>query len=157
MYDYVDRPVAHLDRGPQLLVWAMRRWMRTGGATGCAMREIGAAFQAYRLCCALPHFQLAMTALGSSTREGLVLGGATVSEHEALVLALIHTLPRCSAAHACDITGRIVHLEAAPHLADALRQLALRLFARDLLCAAPEDRSGGRPQRRGGANDMGNA
>ena len=156
MYEYLDRPVAQLDRGPQLLVWAMRRCARGGPASPCAMREIGTAFHAHRLGCALPHFQLAMTVLDASMREELALGTDAVSEHEALLLALIGTLPRCSADLASDIAGRIVHLEAAPHLADALRQLALRLFARDLLCAAPEDRAGGRPQGRGGANDMGN-
>lgn len=135
MYDYVDRPVAHLDRSPRLLVWAMRRWMRTDAATGCAMRAIATTFQAYGLDCALPHFKLATTVLGSSMRENPERGSAT---------------------DARDISGRIVHLGGAPHLADALRQLALRLFARDLLCAAPEDGSGGPSQRHGGANDMGN-
>lgn len=156
MYEYLDRPITQLDRGPQLLVWAMRRWSRGGTANPCAMRDIGTAFHAHRLGCALPHFQLAMTVLDASMREQLTLGSDAVTEHEALLLALIRTLPRCNANHACDIAGRIVHLEAAPHLADALRQLALRLFARDLLCAAPEDRAGGRPRGRGGANDMGN-
>ncbi|WP_347303882.1 hypothetical protein V5740_04480 [Croceibacterium sp. TMG7-5b_MA50] len=157
LYSYIDRPVIALERGPQLLVWAMRRWVRDAADGGDPCREIAAAFHAHRLASVLPHFQLAMTLLTTAMREPLLLGDESVAEHEALVLALIRTLPCGSLVQAGDIAGQIVHAGAAPALADALRQLALRLFARDLLCADQAGRASARPPGREGANDTGNA
>lgn len=157
LYTYIDRPVTGLERGAQLLVWAMRRWVRDAATGGDPCREVTAAFHAHRLAAALPHFQQMMALMTTAMREPLDLGDDRVSEHEALVLALIGTLPRCSLVQAGDITGQIVHVQMAPTLAHALRQLALRLFARDLLCADQAGRAGVRPPGREGANDTGNA
>jgi len=157
MYDYVDRPVASLDRGGQLLVWAMRRWVKDRAAGSCPCREIGPAFHVYRLTPALPFFQRSMTLLTGSMRQTLALGAAHVSEHEAVVLALIRTLPARNLDDAADIAGLLVRAEAAPRLADALRQLALRLFARDLLYGVSDGRPGDRRSGRDGMNDTGNA
>ena len=53
MYAFLDRPVQSLNRGGQLLIWAMRHWVRAASAGRCPCGDIGPAhggWQAQRGC-----------------------------------------------------------------------------------------------------------
>ncbi len=92
MYEFVDRPVAQLDRGGQLLVWAMRNWVAAVGARQCPGGRIAGGFAAWEMLPGLHPF-LRMMALfnrhGLANLEFCSPRCPRVSEHEAIILQLV--------------------------------------------------------------------
>ena len=41
MYAYLDRPIATLDEGGKILVWAMRQWMAAISKRSCPVAALG--------------------------------------------------------------------------------------------------------------------
>ncbi|MGF7168753.1 hypothetical protein FHS91_000408 [Sphingobium xanthum] len=92
MYAFLDRPVQSLNRGGQLLIWAMRHWVRAASAGRCPCGDIGPAFHKWNLMAGFPHFHMMMALLNRNATEKLHFGTLEcehVTEHEALLLSLI--------------------------------------------------------------------
>lgn len=94
MYEIVDRPVASLDRGGRLLVWAMRSWVTAMAERQCPGGRVAGAFGAAGILQGLHPF-LRMMALfnrhGLASFEFCSLRCGHVSEHEAIILRLVAT------------------------------------------------------------------
>lgn len=126
MYDMIDQPVRSLNRGGRLLVGAMRHWVRAAGAGRCPCGDIGAAFEAHGLMPCLPHFNMMMAVLNREALVPLRFGAVScgqVSEHEAMLIGLLRTVPRMQAQAARDTMALIVVPEAAGTLLIALNAM----------------------------------
>lgn len=132
MYDSVDRPLASLDRGGQLMVWSMRRWMKDSAGGGSACMHICPAFRSYRIADALPQFDAMMVALRDTMREPLVVGGDVVTEHEAIVLGLLKQISTTAPSEAVKTAGALVTVDGALSLADALNSVGECLIRQGL-------------------------
>ncbi|PEQ13789.1 hypothetical protein B2G71_05610 [Novosphingobium sp. PC22D] len=91
MYDFIEQPVANLDRSGRFLVWATRGWARAIAARRCPPRVLMRGFNAHGLMDMLPHFHLAMVLLNLEGRDKLAvapLEHRDIVEHEAVLLAL---------------------------------------------------------------------
>ncbi|MBC2667620.1 hypothetical protein ACFOON_02115 [Novosphingobium piscinae] len=135
MYDYVDRPVASLNHGGQLLVWAMRRWVEAMRARTCPAAPIAPGFARWRLLGALPPFLRMMALFNRHGRETFGFCALTcpqVSEHEALIVALVGDLgqrPASAIRHSVEL---LVEEDAVGPLTLCLMQLGQTLAASDL-------------------------
>lgn len=132
MYDSVDRPLASLDRGGQLMVWSMRRWMKDSAGGGPACVHICPAFRSYKIAGALPQFDAMMVALRDTMREPLVVGGDVVTEHEAIVLGLLRQISKIAPSEAVKTAGALVTVDGALNLADALNSVGESLVRQGL-------------------------
>jgi len=127
MYDLIDRPVKSLNLGGRLLLWAMRHWVKAAGAGRCPCGDIAAAFETYALMASLPHFHMLMAVLNREALTPLrfaAIDCARVSEHEALLVSLLRSVPRTPTETARDTMAMIVRPEAAATLLIALSALA---------------------------------
>lgn len=91
MYDFIDRDVAMLDRGAQLLLWAMRAWVQARAARTCPGPAIAPAFARFGVLGALPHFHGVMGELSRDAIRAMAFAPhccRCVGEDEALLLAL---------------------------------------------------------------------
>ncbi|HEY0959748.1 MAG TPA: hypothetical protein VGE05_10825 [Novosphingobium sp.] len=96
MYDFMDRPVTSLDQGGRLLVWSMRSWVKAMGERDCPATKIGIAFAQWNVISGLQPFLRIMALFnrhGLETFQFCALACNHVSEHEALILSLVCSLP----------------------------------------------------------------
>ncbi|OCC23005.1 hypothetical protein MB02_13810 [Croceicoccus estronivorus] len=92
MYAYLDRPIASLDEGGKVLVWAMRRWVAAVEARMCPVAALGGALAERGLVPALAPFHRMMGLLSTHARQDLPFAPfccPDVAEGEALVLAIL--------------------------------------------------------------------
>lgn len=91
MYDFIDRDIARLDRGAQLLLWAMRSWVQAVEARTCPGPAIASAFARWGVLGALPHFHGVMGELSRDAVQAMAFAPhccCKVGEDEAVLLAL---------------------------------------------------------------------
>ena len=94
MYEFVDRPVSSLNRGGQLLVSAMRRWVAAIGGGRCPCSELSPSFERADLTAGFPHFHVMMALLNGHAREQFrfcAVECPLITEHEALLLTVIRS------------------------------------------------------------------
>ncbi|HZU65221.1 MAG TPA: hypothetical protein VFF98_16150 [Novosphingobium sp.] len=150
MYAFVDRPVTELDAGGRLLVWAMRLWVKAVGERKCPGNALAPAFAGLAV---LPGLQPFMAMMALFNRHGLenfqfcALPCNHVSEHEALILTLVCTMPGATPKTARDTLELLVAEEAVAPLVDAVARLGKALGAVGMHpqlpdAAAPQQASG---------------
>jgi hypothetical protein len=138
MYEYVDRPIAALDPGSRLLVWAMRHWVAATTSRRCAQAAIGPAFAKFGALDALPHFHMSLMILSREASQQLSfapLHCLHVGEDEALLLRLF-----ASRGHHHTLQGTlalIVDAAAVSSLRAAMTATALSLEMVGLLPIPP--------------------
>lgn len=126
MYAFIDRPVTSLNRGGRLLVWAMRHWVRAASAGRCPCGDVGPAFHKWDLMAGFPHFHMLMSLLNRNATERLRFGNVDcerVSEHEAMILALVSTAREASTEEMRDTVSLFVCKSAVPPVLIALSAL----------------------------------
>lgn len=92
MYYFLDRPVASLNHGGRLLVWAMRSWVSAASKRECPARVIASAFGQCGILPGLHPFLHMMALFNRHALDNFVfcsLACDRVSEHEAMILSLI--------------------------------------------------------------------
>lgn len=97
MYDFIDRDVGRLSRGGQLMIWAMRAWVRASASRQCPSTAVGPAFLKWHCIDALSHFNMAMVILNHHALEAVGFGPLPcrhVREGEALLLAIMRNMAR---------------------------------------------------------------
>lgn len=144
MYDFIDRPIGHLDQGGRFLVWSMRFWVRAMHKGICPTTEIGSAFEQRDMGDALPHFNMAMIILNRHARENLGFGPVPcrrVHEAEALLLSILSATRHESATRTRQTLALMVEAEWVGPLLAALSALATRLGSVSLLPQAPDAHS----------------
>lgn len=95
MYDFVDRPIASLDHGGRFLLWTLRNWVKALSDGRCSAAAIGPAFAKWNIMAAFPAFHRMLTILNAYGRETISVAPVEcqcVSEHEAILLSLVHSL-----------------------------------------------------------------
>lgn len=129
MYSWVDRPFGEIDDRSRLLVWAMRRWKTDKQTSGCGCLHVGPAFHAYGLISALPDFQIAMQLLDEQAISPILEGAETVSEHEAILLALLNARLAGEAAQQRlrQVLGGLIHAAKLEQMAAAISGISSRL------------------------------
>ena len=140
MYAYLDRPIATLDEGGKILVWAMRQWMAAVSKRSCPVAALGKALADRGLMPALAPFHRVMGLLATHARQDLPFASFCaphVAEGEALVLTLISDCRR-PRAHTLDTTLFLLMGEECRHpMQDAILQLGDALDRVGLLPAIP--------------------
>ena len=147
MYNYLDRPVASLDRGAAFLLWAIR----TGAAAMVGRRCLGAAlgpgFGRSGAEGALPSFAMAMAVLVRDANRTITIMPArccTVAEDEAILLSLLGATDDDADARSRAVISLLIDDETARIAAfRAVRVLAIELLAAGL---APATCEGSRPR-----------
>lgn len=127
MYDFVDRPVTSLNRGGRMLVWAMRHWVRAVQLGRCPCGDIRPAFDGKALGAAFPHFHVMMAVLNHHAVEKMRFGPVDcerVSEHEALVMAMVCAAREPDLARAERAASLIVDRAQVTHLLVPMAALA---------------------------------
>jgi len=140
MYDFVDRPVTSLNRGGRMLIWAMRHWVRAIRAGRCPCGDIRPAFEGKALGAAFPHFHVMMAVLNRHAVEKMRFGPVDceqVSEHEALVLAMVRAARGPDLARAERTASLIVDRAQVAHLLVPMAALAHALAHARRLPAGP--------------------
>jgi hypothetical protein len=97
MYDFIDRPVTALDPGGRFLVWTLRNWVRASTEGRCPAAAVGPAFAKWHMMGAFPAFHRMLSLInahGSQTFCVAPVDCRTVTEHEALFLALVNGLEK---------------------------------------------------------------
>jgi hypothetical protein len=95
MYDFLDRPVTGLDHGGRFMVWSMRSWVKAMTERHCPGSAIGAAFARWNMIAGLQPFLRVMALINRHGLENFqfcALACNHVSEHEAIILALVCSL-----------------------------------------------------------------
>lgn len=127
MYEFVDRPVAQLGRGGQLMVWAMRSWVAAIGDRQCPGGRIAGGFAAWGMLPGLHPF-LRMMALfnrhGLANLEFCSPRCPRVSEHEAIILQLVSSAQAGTGSGAVAILVLLAEEDYIGDLALAVGQLA---------------------------------
>lgn len=93
MYDFVDRPVTSLDHGEHFLVWSMRAWVTSMHESRCPCSAIGPAFAKWNMIAGLSNFHKMMLIFNRFALETFCfcsLDCNRVTEHEALILSVVH-------------------------------------------------------------------
>ncbi|WP_052507707.1 hypothetical protein [Sphingomonas hengshuiensis] len=93
MYRFLDRPVASLAPGEQILLWSMRGWVTAMATRQCPARALGPFFERWRLADILPDFNMAMALLNCEGQERLHFCGQQcpqANDDEARLLAMFH-------------------------------------------------------------------
>jgi len=140
MYDFVDRPVASLNRGGRMLVWAMRHWVRAVQVGRCPCGDIRPAFEGRTLGAAFPHFHVMMAVLNRHAVEKMRFGPVDcerVGEHEALVLAMVCAARGPDRSQAERTASQIVDRAQVTHLLVPMAALAHALADANRLPAGP--------------------
>lgn len=140
MYDFVDRPVASLNRGGRLLIWAMRHWVRAVQNARCPCSDVGPAFHKSDLMAGFPHFHVMMTMLNRHARETLRFGAVDcmrVSEHEAIIISMVRAMRDHPASQAERAAALIIGEDQVAHLLIPMSALARALEDADFFPAPP--------------------
>ena len=140
MYAYLDRPIATLDQGSKILIWAMRQWTATVEKRGCPVAALGKSLADRGLIAALAPFHRMMGLLATHARQDLpftTFCAPLVSEGEALVLALVAD-GRGPRAHTVGTTLFLLTGEDGRHaMHDAILQLGHALDRAGMLPSVP--------------------
>ena len=140
MYSYLDRPIASLDEGGKVLVWAMRRWVVAVEKRTCPVAALGMALSERGLMPALAPFHRVMGLLATHARQDLPFSpfcSPHVSEGEAVLLAVISNC-RGPRAHTLETTlFLLVGEEGRASMHDAILQLGEALDRAGMLPAVP--------------------
>jgi len=140
MYDFVDRPVTSLNRGGRLLIGAMRHWVRAVQAGRCPCGDVGPAFGKWNLMAGFPHFHDMMVALNQNALEKQRFGPVgceRVSEHEALIIAMIRALRSQPADQVAHTAALVVGEAQVSQLLVPMTALARTLADANIFPAAP--------------------
>lgn len=145
MYDFIDRPVASLDPGGRLLVWAVRHWVRGAGAGRCPCGDVAPAFHKRDLMHVFPHFHVMMAVFNRDALLKLRFGApdcGRVHEHESLILTLVRDMHLAPVDQCRATAALIVRRDSVATLTIALSALAQGLAGAGLLprLAAPDTR-----------------
>ncbi len=140
MYEFVDRPVTSLRRGGELVVWAMRHWVRAASTGRCPCGDVAPAFHKRDLMPAFPHFHMMMAVLNREAILQLRFGSVDcerVSEHEALLLSLLRAMHLTPGGQARATAALIVAPDSVTTLTIAMTALAQGLADANLLPRVP--------------------
>jgi hypothetical protein len=135
MYDFLDRPVASLNVGGRVLVWATRQWVLSAAAGRCPCSDVGPAFHHWGLLAGLSQFQLMMVTLARHSREKMTFcdpACTCIGESEALLLELFCTMRERGDAAFCQTAALVVHDRAVTPLATAVAALGRALESREI-------------------------
>ena len=135
MYAYLDRPIATLDEGSRILIWAVRRWVAAVERRTCPVAALGSALADRGLVPALVPFHRVMGLLATHARQDLPFANFSnplVSEGEAVLLAMVSDC-RGPRAHRLVTTlfllagdeGRDALHDAVMQLGDALHRVGM--------------------------------
>ena len=140
MYAYLDRPIATLDNGGKILVWAMRQWTAAVEKRSCPVAALGKPLADKGLMAALAPFHRMMGLLATHARQELPFSAfcaPLVAEGEALVLSLIAD-GRGAHAHRVSTTLFLLMGEESRHaMHDAILQLGSALDRAGMLPSVP--------------------
>lgn len=140
MYAYLDRPIATLDNGSKILVWAMRQWTAAVEKRNCPVAALGKSLADRGLMAALAPFHRTMALLATHARQELPFSSfcaPLVAEGEALVLTLIAD-GRGARAHTVGTTLFLLMGEDSRHaMHDAILQLGDALNRAGMLPSVP--------------------
>lgn len=146
MYDFIDRPVTSLNHGARLLLGAMRHWVGAVQAGRCPCRALGPLFNRPEVSAAFPPLHAMMATLNRHAVEKMSFGRvdcARVSEHEALVIALVRAMANGGRhderppAHVAAAATRIVGARHSAQLLAPMALLAQALAEANRLPAGP--------------------
>lgn len=143
MYQFVDRPITALDPGGRVLVWSMRTWVRATARSACGAGALAPAYARWRMIGALQPFHRLMLRLNAHALETFAFclpGCARISEHEAILLALVAEVSSGSPGRA----GRTVaHLVDEDHAEPLMADLCCLVAALQVCSLAPGLRARG--------------
>lgn len=145
MYQFVDRPLETLDPGCRFVTWSMRAWVSTLTQKACPARHLAQPFARWRMIGGLQPFHRLMLVLNRDALDFLhfhPLPCPRVSEHEALVLAILTALARGDATQARDTLTLLVAEDGVGDALDALVSLSAALAIAGLLPAEPLPHNG---------------
>lgn len=140
MYDFVDRPVTSLNRGGRFLIWAMRNWVGALNDGGCPCGSVGPAFRKWNLMAGFPHFHVMMVLFNRDATEQFrfgPVGHERVTEHEALIIAMIRAVREEAPDRMRDAASLMVCEGSVPPLLIAMSALGEALFEAELWPAPP--------------------
>ena len=92
MYQYVDRPLAVLDRRERLLLLAMRDWVFAAKRGRCPVEAVSLRFVSHRVVGGIEPFHATMAIIARHGRERLVLScpcTPCIGEGEAILLVAL--------------------------------------------------------------------
>ena len=127
MYQYVDRPLASLNGGCRFLVWSMRAWVTTIAQRECPAHALAPVFAKWRMIGALQPFHRMMILFNRDALETFsfcAMGCDHVSEHEALVVAMVESLGHGSPVQTRETLGLVLAEESVGDMLSALSRLA---------------------------------
>jgi hypothetical protein len=137
VYQFVDRPVACLDKGCRFLVWSMRSWTLLARARQCPGPALAPAFAKWRMIGGLQPFLRLMLTLDRDSLDTMrfcSLNCQRISEHEAILLALSTSAAR---GEMCAVRDTLALLIGEDAIGDALGALAALCTALEKAGIAP--------------------
>lgn len=141
MYDFVDRPVTSLDAGGRFLVWSMRSWVKSLGGSHCPASAIANAFARWKMIGGLQHFHRMMLLLNRDGLEKLrfcSLACNKVSEHEAILLAIVSALAMDRSIQARDTIALLIAEDSVGDLLSEMHALARAMELVSLVPILPD-------------------
>jgi hypothetical protein len=126
MYRFIDRPIAGLAPGEQMLVWSMRAWVGAMTAQRCPCATLGPAFARWRVPELLPDFNMTMFVLNGDGLRQMRFGAgcAQVHDDEAMLLVLFHAAAGGDDRRVRRLAAQLVNGEALSAFIVAARQSA---------------------------------
>ncbi|HWJ68619.1 MAG TPA: hypothetical protein VNS79_01005 [Sphingobium sp.] len=118
----------------------MRHWVKAVQAGRCPCGDIRPAFQNAALAAAVPHFHVMMAVLNRHATEKMGMGhldSVQVSEHEAIILAMVRTTGGGGLTHVAGTAAHLVGEDHATHLLVPTAALAQALANANRLPASP--------------------
>ncbi|WP_260924253.1 hypothetical protein [Novosphingobium sp. 9] len=136
MYQFVDRPLSSLDAGCRFLVWSMRAWVTTIGRRQCPAQALAPVFARWRMIGALQPFHRMMLLFNRDALETFgfcQMACDHVSEHEALVVALIEQLGQGRNTQVRETLGYLVSEDSVGEMLEALSGLGAAMALAGIL------------------------
>jgi hypothetical protein len=127
MYRFVDRQLAHQQRGIQLFVWSVRQWASAAQDGRCVCGLIGSAFRSAEVQPVTDALHHAMRMLCRHGRSSMCFGAVqktTITEDEAILVAALVAASDGESHIVQSICDALVEEAAAPVLAACLQALA---------------------------------
>jgi len=127
MYRFVDRQLAHQQRGIQLFVWSVRQWACAAQDGRCVCGLIGSAFRSAEVPSAVEALHHAMRMLCRHGRAPMCFGAvqkATITEDEAILIAALVAASDGDSHIVQSTCDALVEEAASPVLAACLQAMA---------------------------------
>lgn len=140
MYEFLDRTVTSLDKADRFLIWSMRTWVKSLGQDQCPASVVAPAFARWHMIGGLQPFHRSMLILNRNALEKIAFCSLQcnhVSEHEAILLSLVHALANGKPVQAKDVLTLLVDEDGVGDALESLNSLAHAMRNASLFVSEP--------------------